>query len=1410
MVKMKSLENVMKNKKFLIIASLIVILAIAFVTCACNPENPDEPNTDNGIVNPDDGTNTDGGDCTITYEGVDGVIFSSSNPKSAKKGESFTFEFSVDVFYTGTPVVKVNNRDKTADYDEENYVYTVNGTVTKDMVVSVSGIEKAVSDMYTASTGEIETPFLINEPIDLLAMAERINSGADNSAMAVLGYYVLENDIDLRGQEIPIIGDGNNNYAFFGGYLNGNGHTISNFKINSDGKDYVGLFGIVQAGYYESLGFTGGTIFNLKLSDYTIAATNTGSTITCGSFVGQGFGATLVLCEAKNATIDVMGDNNYFSYAGGIIGLQRSYQNPYFSKVSYCSTDNVNIVCSSGTTYAAGGISGYVYAEDDSIVSLVTNCYTNGDVTGSFHAGGIVGWLSNYTAVISCYSTGTVHAQSHLTDTVNTEQYCHAYAGGLVGMAQLDSVIADSFATGSVSAHAAAGSSYTHLGEIVGRVEDLEDGLYNAKEMSIFNCYGSNSGIDFTNPENVKTKLGWHDVDWKFENGSYPVVNTVNSYKGEDDETEIVSYSYTVKLNYGGKTDENGKTEYSIEIKDQYEAMTYWYQVFEYGDNAEEGIPATIKTKDGYTSYGYYFDSELTLPVPAGYVPMRNITLYVAFANNSDVAGTYYLVSEYEDNDVELVLNADGTYSCTDVYGSYEGEYVYNGEYVVFTGARFARYYGEGDLENYQAYEFKAVKTANGFEIYGALYSDEDGEVVELVPRDNPLKAIKEDKAIVGSYFLNSGANALIIEFFANGTGIMYSSGDETEFEYTLSEDGSTIDLVAGEDTQTITISGGTFYIYSAPLYKTDAFRGKWEISSLPNKYMEFDGAGNWTYSYVGYKKENNQLFETVLATQEGTYTVSASGDELTLSNGAVVTFTNDGFIEITSADSSYVYGRPDGYFGKWTSQDGSVVLELNGITSAGYGDAKIRYITKDGDITKNEIYYLTYAPDMLIEGQICVFYEGEYYGSIAYNSGNGYLYGSVYSLALSDFATVVLYRTDEYAGEWVGDSLFDIVSFNGYGVYTIFGDVALNGTITIDGSVVNYYLDNFSLSGRFSYGDKTYEMTLDEGRNVITITYVGGNAELARKDALGGKTFVDENGTEYVFDGKGSLASKGTLTVKYANKTNTYSYVVEKDGSVAIYDGDNNVGGIAVEGEVGNRNYALTIGSQKVVLGVKTAFTGSWALESSFDSDLVIGSMNYDNVLVGKVPLTINDKASVYDASFTLTDDGYLVWEVEEGVNLYVVEIAEETFIVSTHLNWFNYDDSDSTEWVYSYAMKADVLRGKWTNNARYQSYVFDGMGKNTEALGTFAVYITGSTTAVDNFYYGYFERVDGSGYDFLIFTEYSTTARSAFKVNMLDKVPTDDEDVYVNEAGDKAFSTESVDLGKYKAFAKNTDTEE
>lgn len=118
---------------------------------------------------------------------------------------------------------------------------------------------------------------------------------------------VLANDIDLQGAEWEPIG--NEGHAFAGTF-DGQGHTVSNFKV-TEKAGWAGLFGRVQVG----------TVNNLNVKNVTIEANH-----YAGAIVGQGY-VYMDKCHAEDVNITVTidtkadgGKGDFGDKAGGLVG----------------------------------------------------------------------------------------------------------------------------------------------------------------------------------------------------------------------------------------------------------------------------------------------------------------------------------------------------------------------------------------------------------------------------------------------------------------------------------------------------------------------------------------------------------------------------------------------------------------------------------------------------------------------------------------------------------------------------------------------------------------------------------------------------------------------------------------------------------------------------------------------------------------------------------------------------------------------------------------------------------------------------------------------------------------------------------------------------------------------------------
>lgn len=1366
------------KKKLVTLLSCLFVASLggaAFTACEKQPETPPQ------IEQPPQDENET---YEVSFNAAEGVEFSCGEKVSVNEGERLSFSVKVSVFYTGEPVVTTDLGETLQGREGEEegtYVYTLYN-VTENVEISVSGVEKATSNLTSSGLGTMESPYLIAEPIDLLEMAKQVNEGW---AAYVLGYYQLANDIDLRGENLEIIGDGSSNVSFFAGYFDGDGHTISNFTLETEDKEYVGLFGIVQG--YDYYSFRGGVIQDLTIKDFVVSAKTTSKTMIVGSLVGQGLGATVRLCNAVNGRVDVYAERNHFSYAGGLVGMLRTYEYPYFASVSYSSAD-VDVNGRTGALFVAGGLVGYLYSVDDTTVATVNNCYATGDVSGSFYAGGLVGWLGNYTSVANSYTTGNVTAQSFMKDIENSETYCYAYAGGITAMAQYESAISDSFAVGEIVSVAAAGQKYQVTGGIAATFDEIPETAFGAHGATILNSYyakgGKSDDVDLTDSSVLKNKLYWHDLDWVFGETTYPVVNTTES----DSDNQ---YAFDITYDFGdvGVAGED-ETIYqmSVEIVNSYLPMSYLYL-------ADIGVYKTFGGLNGYVSYALYFDEAHTQAVPNGYMPTRDVTLYVAFADYKAVKGTYYIVPEGEQDGVCLVLKENGEYTCTDAYGRYDGSFSYDGENVYFSGARFARYGGVTTLERMQGLVFTGSLTANGFSVWGGLYTDDDGTQHILIEKEDAIAVWKEDGRISGTYSLVNDGTTYLYTFRADGTGTAKANGKTEEFTYTL--DGTALTISNGNGTVQGKKTADGISIAGRELSELDAFVGVWEMKSLSKKYYTFDGAGNWEYAYYGYEYDaaSGRAYERLLESAKGKYTI-VDGDAVLSTGGDNVyaTIEQDGSMIVQCGEQIWEYGKKNGFYGTWETANGDLKLVLSGLDKDGVGTAKVTYVSyTEGGKALKEIYDLTYTADLYEDGNLFFFYTGEGYGALSYNITSGTLSGQIYSMADDAMNSYTLYRLDEYEGEWFGeDPIFSVINFNGKGSYAVNGAISTEGTLKIDGKTVPYVLDAFTLKGYFVYESKVYDIVLDEAIGAVRISL--GNDEVAtlvQKDELGGRTFEDEEGYAYVFDGKGVLPGGGSVTISKDASEATYKYKTASDCVARIYDASGTETAKIVLGEKDNRPfYQITTASGIATLGERTSYTGKWAVSASYGLLLEIGLFDLNGESEGKIPLTTTheDWGTTYETTtqepttFTLSEDGYVSCVVSN-TSFYVIDQGEGEFIISTDRNWFNADS-------YGFAMTADDMVDEWSNTFNEQ-FRFDGLGHSKDTYGLAYSEVSGGTKT--DYYYRWYTSKDGtkSGY-ILIEANY----HDAWLV-----VPCEPGTFrsYKNAKGDRAFKLQSVKISDF-----------
>lgn len=201
----------------------------------------------------------------------------------------------------------------------------------------------------------------------------------------------------------------------------GQNHSITGVTVSVSGDDeHGGLFG----------SFTGGSISNLTLVDFSVAAGGTG--LNAGALAGSVSGAAITNVLAYNSGSDAAPTVTGTGSAGGLIGQAANN-----STVTGCAA--ALVVSSSGS--AAGGLIGSVSG------GSVTNSYSGGHtVNGAYSttaynvtaasdsAGGLLG-VTDGAAVTGCYSTCSASGATAggLVGDMGGGSIANSYSVGLVG-----------------------------------------------------------------------------------------------------------------------------------------------------------------------------------------------------------------------------------------------------------------------------------------------------------------------------------------------------------------------------------------------------------------------------------------------------------------------------------------------------------------------------------------------------------------------------------------------------------------------------------------------------------------------------------------------------------------------------------------------------------------------------------------------------------------------------------------------------------------------------------------------------------------------------------------------------------------------------------------------------------------
>ena len=242
-------------------------------------------------------------------------------------------------------------------------------TETDKLSVTQAAAPEA-ADGTLSGKGTAAEPYLLSSADDLKAFRDLVNGG-ENPACAK-----LMADFSLAGEEWTPI-------TSLIGYLDGDGHTISNLTIkggtgNRSTSENTGLIGELN-----------GSIVNLNVTNVNITE-GIGDFNNVGALVGKiedGSTSKIDNC-CVSGTITSSGGNGY-TMIGGLVGYVYGVNNdPTTLTINNCVS---NVAMTGASSNYVGGLIGSAQAFSEVTVS---KCAVLGDLSGKGTSGGIIGYIN--------------------------------------------------------------------------------------------------------------------------------------------------------------------------------------------------------------------------------------------------------------------------------------------------------------------------------------------------------------------------------------------------------------------------------------------------------------------------------------------------------------------------------------------------------------------------------------------------------------------------------------------------------------------------------------------------------------------------------------------------------------------------------------------------------------------------------------------------------------------------------------------------------------------------------------------------------------------------------------------------------------------------------------------------------
>lgn len=240
----------------------------------------------------------------------------------------------------------------------------------------------SAASAYAGGTGTAQDPYLIETPEQLVRFAQQVNLSTSSERNAS---FRLISDIDLRNDEWTSAGFSTGYYGTF----DGNGHTVSNFRIVGYTRAANGFIGDLRSS---------GQVKDLILQDFYVElSTDSVLTVYAGGVAGKADGK-ISGCTVKGLTLTVTaGIDNLF--LGGVTGGGKA-------DVENCVADTVTVsVQTFSKSVQVGGIAAKAATVADATVTdtVLTSSVRTTAMSGICPASGTV--LRNCTVQDTAMTT---------------------------------------------------------------------------------------------------------------------------------------------------------------------------------------------------------------------------------------------------------------------------------------------------------------------------------------------------------------------------------------------------------------------------------------------------------------------------------------------------------------------------------------------------------------------------------------------------------------------------------------------------------------------------------------------------------------------------------------------------------------------------------------------------------------------------------------------------------------------------------------------------------------------------------------------------------------------------------------------------------------------------------------------